>query len=51
MRPFAKTIAEEMGNAGTTYNIGDVTLDVKDLKDILTLEQLVAVIKRAKTQA
>lgn len=47
MRPFAQAIAEQMGG-GTTYNIGDVSLDVKDLKDVLTLEDFVNVIKRAK---
>ena len=34
---------------GDTYNIGDVTLDVKDLGDVLTLDQFVAVIKKAKS--
>lgn len=49
MRPFAKTIAKEMPEgSGTVYNIGDVTLDVRQLKDVLTLEQLVSVLKRAK---
>ena len=48
MRPFAQAIAQEMAGAGNTYNIGDVTLDVNDLKDIVTLEQLVSIIKRAK---
>lgn len=33
---------------GETYNIGDVTLEVGDLKDVVTLEQLVSVIKKAK---
>ena len=35
-------------NRGETYNIGDVTLEVGDLKDVVTLEQLVSVIKKAK---
>ena len=48
MRPFAQAIASEMGGAGTTYNIGDITLSVSDLKDIVTLEQFIAVVKRAK---
>ena len=48
MRPFAKAIADEMGGTGTTYNIGDVTLEVSDLKDVLTLENFVSVVKRAK---
>ena len=48
MRPFAQAIAEEMGGAGTVYNIGDVTLDPKDLKDVLTLEGFVEVVKKAK---
>lgn len=51
MQPFAKAIAGEMAGAGNTYNIGDVTLDVSDLKDIVTLEQLVTIIKRAKALA
>lgn len=51
MQPFAKAIAGEMAGAGNTYNIGDVTLDVNDLKDIVTLEQLVTIIKRAKALA
>lgn len=48
MRPFAQAIASEMGGAGTTYNIGDITLSVSDLQDIVTLEQFIAVVKRAK---
>lgn len=51
MQPFAKAIASEMAGAGNTYNIGDVTLDVKDLKDIVTLEQFIQVVKRAKAFA
>ena len=35
-------------NNSPTYNIGDVTLEVGDLKDVLTLDQFVAVIKKAK---
>lgn len=35
-------------NNAPTYNIGDVTLEVGDLKDVLTLDQFVAVIKKAK---
>lgn len=48
MRPFAQAIASEMAGAGNTYNIGDITLDVKDLKDIVTLEQFITLVKRAK---
>lgn len=48
MRPFAQAIANEMAGAGNTYNIGDVSLSVEDLKDIVTLEQFVTIIKRAK---
>lgn len=48
MRPFANAIAEEMGGAGTTYNIGDVTLDASSLEDVLTIESFVEVVKRAK---
>ena len=48
MQPFAKAIASEMSGTGDTYNIGDVILDPKDLRDIVTLEQLVTIIKRAK---
>lgn len=51
MMPFAKAIASQMQGSGSTYNIGDVTLDVKDLKDITTLEQFVAIVKRAKAFA
>ena len=51
MMPFAKAIASQMQGAGNTYNIGDVTLDVKDLKDIITLEQFVTIVKRAKAFA
>lgn len=38
----------EQQKSGNITNIGDVTLDVKDLKDILTLDDFVAVVKRAK---
>lgn len=48
MRPFAEAIASEMGGAGTTYNIGDIILNLDDLKDIVTLEQFIEVVKRAK---
>lgn len=51
MRPFAEAIASEMSGAGNVYNIGDINLNAKDLQDIVTLEQLVAVIKRAKAMA
>lgn len=36
------------GNGGTTYNIGDITLDVSNLEDIATLEQFVKIASRAK---
>jgi phage-related protein len=36
------------GNGGTTYNIGDITLDVSSLEDIATLEQFVKIASRAK---
>ncbi len=38
-------------NRGTTYNIGDVTLDAKDLQDVLTMEDFVNVVRRAKAFA
>lgn len=38
-------------NQGTTYNIGDVTLDAKDLQDVLTMEDFVNVVRRAKAFA
>lgn len=51
MRPFAEAIAEQMTGAGNTYNIGDISLNVDDLKDIVTLEQFIEVVKRAKAFA
>lgn len=51
MRPFAEAIADEMGNGGTTYNIGDVTLEVGDLKDVVTLEQFVEMLRQIKGYA
>ena len=52
MRPFAEAIASELnGHGGTTYNIGDIKLSMDDLKDIVTLEQFVEVVKRAKAFA
>ena len=38
----------QQANKSPTYNIGDVTLEVNDLKDVLTLDQFVSVIKKAK---
>lgn len=51
MRPFAEAIAQQMNGAGNTYNIGDISLNVDDLKDIVTLEQFIQVVKRAKAFA
>ena len=51
MRPFAEAIAAQMSGAGNTYNIGDISLNVDDLKDIVTLEQFIQVVKRAKAFA
>lgn len=51
MRPFAKTIAEELGQTGATYNFGDITLEVKDLKDVATVEQFADVMWKARAFA
>lgn len=51
MRPFAEAIATELNGAGNTYNIGDIKLSLDDLKDIVTLEQFIEVVKRAKAFA
>jgi len=45
MRDIAEATS---GNGGTTYNIGDITLDVSSLEDIATLEQFVKIASRAK---
>lgn len=51
--PFWKRMddIQKTSSGNTTYNIGDVTLKVSDLKDVLTLEQFVEVVKRAKSFA
>lgn len=41
-------VQSQQTNNSPTYNIGDVTLKVDDLKDVLTLDQFVAVVKKAK---
>lgn len=46
---MSSNIVKQTNNSGQTYNIGDVTLEVSDLKDVVTLEQLVSVIKKAKS--
>lgn len=51
MRPFAEAIATELNGAGNTYNIGDIKLSLDDLKEIVTLEQFIEVVKRAKAFA
>lgn len=48
MKPFAEAIAEYSGGRSNVYNIGDVRLDVSDLKDIATIEKLAQLFKRAK---
>ena len=45
MRDIAEATS---GNGGATYNIGDITLDVSNLEDIVTLEQFVKIASRAK---
>lgn len=52
LKPFWTALDEALGTGtGTTYNIGDVTLDVSSLEDVATLEQFVTVIRRAKAFA
>lgn len=41
-------VQSQQTNNSPTYNIGDVTLKVDDLKNVLTLDQFVDVIKKAK---
>lgn len=54
MDPFADAVAGRMaqrgGNAGTTvvYNIGDVTLNMEQLRDLATLEDFVDLVLDAK---
>ena len=54
MDPFADAVAGRMaqrgGNAGTTvvYNIGDVTLNMDQLRDLATLEDFVDLVLDAK---
>lgn len=54
MDPFADAVARRMaqrgGNAGTTvvYNIGDVTLNMEQLRDLATLEDFVDLVLDAK---
>lgn len=53
LTPFWKRMddIQKSASGGTTYNIGDVTLNVRELEDILTLEQFVEILKRAKSFA
>ena len=47
-KALMRDIAEATSGSGTTYNIGDITLDVSNLEDIATLEQFVKIASRAK---
>ena len=48
LNKMTNAVTQNVNNKGQTYNIGDVTLEVNDLKDVLTLDQFVSVIKKAK---
>ena len=54
MRPFARTIAEEMpeGNSSSTvtnnYYFGDVLIKAEDLEGIKTIQDFIALIIRSK---
>lgn len=47
-KALMRDIAEATGGSGTTYNIGDITLDVSDLDNIATLDDFVKIALRAK---